>query len=576
MGPAVVAVVGVAMLAWTWGTWPDVVIDFGRELYVAWRLAEGQRLYADVAYFNGPLSPYLNALWFRLFGASLRTLVSANVVVLALVTALFYRIVRELAGRMAATAACVTFLVLFACIQLVWTGNYNFVCPYSHEMTHGLLLALAAVVGLSGLARGDVLAAVGGSIALGLAFLTKPEMFVAAASASVVAVATSLHAVRRPLATISLLLTCVIVPPLAAVVLLGHGMPSGQAMTGVLGGWPWVFRGELASTPFYRLGMGTHDPRASVVTMVEATVMYAITLGPLALHARFGARRFVTKVAGLAIVVGFALAVWQLGPVRWHEAARPLPLVVAALVLDAGLRWVRRPQPTLVLELSLAVLAAALLAKIVLAARVYHYGFALAAPATMLVVAALLGRVPAAITRRGGDGGVFRAGVLILLMLGLAVHLRMAAHWIGQKAVVVGTGADAFLADARGTVVNEALADIVARVAPTETLSVFPEGVMLDYLARRPTALRHLNFMPVELLMFGEDAMVDELASRPPDFVALVHKDSAEYGARFFGRDYGRGLASWITAHYDVVAQHGAVPFRDEHFGVLLLRRHPN
>jgi hypothetical protein len=578
VGPAVVAVTGLVMLAWSWGTWPDVIVDFGRELYVAWRLAAGQRLYADLAYFNGPLSPYVNGLWFRLFGASLRTLVTANIVVLALVTVLFYRIVHDIAGRLAAATACVTFLVLFACVQLVRTGNYNFVCPYSHEMTHGLLLALVAVRALSAVSRSGMRAAAGGGLALGLAFLTKPEMFVAAASAGAVAVVTSLRFVRRPLATIATLLGAMILPPLAAVVLLRFGMPSAQAIAGVFGGWPWILRGELASTPFYRLGMGTLDARASVVTMCEATVLYAITLGPLALLALRRSLRPVVKVAGLAIVIGFAIAVWQLGPVRWYEAVRPLPLAVAALGIDAGVRWMRQPhaEPALVLELSMAVLAAALLAKIVLAARVYHYGFALGAPGTLLVVAALLGRVPSAIARRGGDAGVFRAGVLILLGLGLAVYLPIAGHWIAQKQVVVGTGADAFLADDRGTVVNQALADIATRIAPVETLAVFPEGVMLNYLARRTTPLRQLNFMPVELLMFGEDVMAGELASRPPDFVALVHKDSAEYGARFFGRDYGRGLAARITEHYRVVAQHGAVPFRDERFGILLVARNPD
>jgi Dolichyl-phosphate-mannose-protein mannosyltransferase len=574
VGPAVVVVTGVVMLAWSWGTWPDVIVDFGRELYVAWRLADGQRLYADLAYFNGPLSPYVNGLWFRLFGASLRTLVAANIVVLGLVTALFYRIVHEIAGRLAAATACVTFLVLFACVQLVRTGNYNFICPYSHEMTHGLLLALVAVRLLSAVPRRGMPAAAGGGLALGLAFLTKPEMFVAAASAGVVAVVTSLRFVRRPRATIATLFGAMILPPLAAVALLGLGMPSTQAIAGVLGGWPWILRGELASTPFYRLGMGTLDPLASVVTMLEATVLYAITLGPLAFLALRGSLRPVVKAAGLAIVIGFAIAVWQLGPVRWYEAARPLPLAVAALAIDAGVRLMRGRDPALVLELSMAVLSAALLAKIVLAARIHHYGFALGAPGTVLVVAALLGRVPSAIARRGGDARVFRAGVLVLLGLGLAVYLPVAGHWIAQKRVVVGRGADAFLADERGTVVNQALADIATRIAPAGTLAVFPEGVMLDYLARRTTPLRNLNFMPVELLMFGEDAMAGELASHPPDFVALVHKDSAEYGARFFGHDYGRDLAAWITGHYRVVAQHGALPFHDERFGILLLARH--
>jgi hypothetical protein len=571
VGPAVVAVAGVAMLAWTWGTWPDVLVDFGRELYVAWQLAEGRRLYADLAYFNGPLSPYLNALWFRLFGVGLWTLVAANLVVLALVTALLYRIMREIAGRLAATAAGVTFVVLFACIQLVRTGNYNFVCPYSHEVTHGLLLALAAVYALSRLStRGAAAAGAGGSV-LGLVLLTKPEVGVAAMAAAAVAVATSFGAVRSKRAIAATLLGATLAPPLAAVVLLATTMPLGDAVSGALGGWRWIVRRDLASTPFYRLGMGMEDPGASLLTLLEGTALYALTLGPLALLALRRSLPTVGKVAGLAAVVGLALVVWQHGPIDWFEAARPLPLAAAILVFAAALRaWRRSREPAAVLELSMAVLGVALLAKIILAARVYHYGFVLAAPATLLVVAALLGHVPATIARRGGDAALFRAGVLVLLGLGLVVHLRIAAHWIGEKTVSVGSGPDTFLADGRGPVVNETLREIAARGGSGRTLAVLPEGVMLNYLARQPTSVRHLNFMPVELVMFGEDAMLEELAASPPDFVALVHKDAAEYGARFFGHDYAPRLAAWVAEHYRPIAQHGAPPFVDERFGIAL------
>ena len=32
------------MLCWSWGTWPHPYVDFGRELYVPWRLGEGEVL----------------------------------------------------------------------------------------------------------------------------------------------------------------------------------------------------------------------------------------------------------------------------------------------------------------------------------------------------------------------------------------------------------------------------------------------------------------------------------------------------------------------------------------------------
>ena len=75
------------MLGLTWGTWLDVLVDFGHELYDAWRLSEGAVLGRDVAIdATGSLPPYLNAFLFKLFGVGLRTLVVANLVWLCAIT----------------------------------------------------------------------------------------------------------------------------------------------------------------------------------------------------------------------------------------------------------------------------------------------------------------------------------------------------------------------------------------------------------------------------------------------------------------------------------------------------------
>jgi hypothetical protein len=52
--------------------------DTGRELDLARLIAEGHRLYVDVAYYYGPIAPQLNALLMRVFGAHLNVLVAAG------------------------------------------------------------------------------------------------------------------------------------------------------------------------------------------------------------------------------------------------------------------------------------------------------------------------------------------------------------------------------------------------------------------------------------------------------------------------------------------------------------------
>ncbi len=113
------------MAVWSWRKWPDVLIDFGRELYVAWRLSEGDALYRDVAHFNGPLSAWWNAFWFRVAGVGFDTLIATNLVLLALLTALLYGLFARAADRTGAALAGLVFVALFAFGQLVVVGNYT-------------------------------------------------------------------------------------------------------------------------------------------------------------------------------------------------------------------------------------------------------------------------------------------------------------------------------------------------------------------------------------------------------------------------------------------------------------------
>jgi hypothetical protein len=122
-------------------------------------------------------------------------------------------------------------------------------------------------------------------------------------------------------------------------------------------------------------------------------------------------------------------------------------------------------------------------------------------------------------------------------------------------------------------VVTEVLDEISTRIGVNETFAVLPEGVMLNYLSRRVNPTPYINFMPPELTMFGEDHMVATFATHPPDYILLVHKDTSEYGGRFFGFDYGKHLYSWIRTHYRDTRLFGAPPLQGSKFGILLLRK---
>jgi len=583
VGPLLLIATGIALATWTWGAWPDPFIDFGRELYVPWQIASGQAvLYQDIAWFNGPLSPHVNALWFRLFGTGLRTLVLVNLALLAITTALFYRLLAVLADRFAATLACLTFLLVFAFGQYVGVANYNYVCPYSHEVTHGLLLTLVSLNALETWRKqGRSVWIVVSGLAVGLAFLTKAESFLAALASGGVGLALHVRDRGDPgRAKVAMLwVGALLLPILGAFALLSTALGVGAAAASVAGSWPYVLDGDLTGLPFYRHGMGLDRPWFRVQELAGWALAGAALLLPfagLALLSR--GRTALGRVLPVAVFVSVGGLLLGLGPgIDWLSAARPVPLFVVVIGL-AAMGWrLRTPPESSRASATLVAFSVAALVfdlKMILNTRVYHYGFVLAAPGTLLILVALSGWIPAWLRRRGGNRLVFDAALLALAVIVVAQHLKITAEYLDRKTCTAGRGADRFRADLRGAFLERAVEIVDRQTSAGTTLAVLPEGVMLNFLARRVNPTPYINFMPPEFLIFGEAAILDALERAPPDWIALVHKDTGEYGVRFFGRDFGQSIFAWIQRGYEPVEALGGPPFAPEtDFGVRLLRR---
>jgi hypothetical protein len=67
--------------------------------------------------------------------------------------------------------------------------------------------------------------------------------------------------------------------------------------------------------------------------------------------------------------------------------------------------------------------------------------------------------------------------------------------------------------------------------------------------------------------------MLDAFRANPPDWISLVHKDTSEFGFRFFGQDYGKALFAWIMEAYEPVGVVGAMPLATQQHGILLMKR---
>lgn len=596
LGPLILVAIGAFMVWMSWLRWPDLIVDFGREVYVPWQLALGEALYRDIAYFNGPLSPYINAAIFKVFGVSIRALELANIFFIGLLTYVVYRVFETNRDRTAPLMAGVMFLVMFAFAKYFPMGSYNFVAPYSHELVHGTLVSFLAIYMLKCYLRGHRLLWIGAAgFFAGLAMLTKVEVAVSAVAA-VAAGLLIIMRLERPVPgrvkkAVMIFVSGLMVPVAVSIGFLSFYMGVSAAARGVFGSWLIIATTGIASSSFYTRMMGLDKAGQNLGLVLEYSLGWGLViLVPLAatylLAGNLRARRYAPAVA---FVVSAGVALYFFNSVSWLLIFRPLPLfvVVIIIILSAGLIRAKPDRDYLakvVPLLSLALFSLLMLLKIALNSQLNGYGFVLAMPGALLTLYMVLAWLPQVIEKRWGTSSVFRASLLAIVIVVFAWHLKEEWRYYRPMTYPVGKGGDTILTyDPKvvgaGYGMNALLANIERIMGPEEGFVVMPEGALVNYLARRPNPTRFINFVPADVQMFGEGTMLAALRGAPPAYLIMISRDTSEYGAAYLGQGYGYGLFSFVSSRYEPVLQIGSADFLVESkgfgqpLGMVVMRR---
>jgi hypothetical protein len=560
------------LAAWSWRKWPELFVDYGHELYVPWQLAEGRVLYRDIVYFMGPLSQYFNAVMFTAFGVSFRTLIFVNLAILGAITWMIHSLFSRALGRAAGVTAAAVFLCVFAFGHYVRFGNYNYVTPYLHEQTHGVALGLLLLVLLERAARLDRWPLTAGAgFALGLTFLTKAEAFVPALAASFTAGALLL-VTRRPPAAVAarraaLFTAGAAVPVGVAVLLLATGMPIAAALRAVIGNWIYLLDRELVlDDPFYAENLGLADSRAQLGVIGGVLLRWAgFAAVALGLERLLRGRGRGACVAAAVLVAALLIVTTEY--MTWLHVVRPLPLLCAGAAVVFALR-ARKGDPAGFLLALWSVFALASLGKMLLKTRIEHYGFALAMPGTLLLVAMVVFVVPQWLRQRGWSGDAWRATAAATVLVAVGWLLSLSNAYYSAKTLPVGSGADLVYGFAPGfdvrTAYFAAALETLSREMPRDsTLAVLPDGALLNFLLRRPNPTPYYLITPWEMRAFGgEDAIFARIAPTAPEYFVLCKLDMSEFGVPFFGvnREYGQRTRLWLAQNYDIVAGIGEDP----------------
>jgi hypothetical protein len=586
IGLAVLGALTVLLVATSWRRWPDPLIDFGRELYVPWRLAQGAVLYRDADCLYGPLSPYLNAALFKCFGTGLIVLVAANLAVFAAILAMIYRLCRRGWGAGAAALASIAFVAVFGFSQYVKVANYNYATPYAHQTTHGMLVCLLLVAALvrwldDATPRRSFL--VGGL--LGLTAVLKPEFMLAG---GLVTSAAGLIRWRHRGGLSSRAIAAgaigAVLPTLLFTAYFAARLPWKEAVVSASRGW-FNLTTNLATERMQQGYLGFDQPWENLKDHVGASLLACGLIALIAAAAWLVERRgrgWLRLLVGGLLVGGLAwLACFK---INWLQSGRCLFGLMLVYTLMGAVSLVRKSggQGDLrvpATRLLMALLGLALLGRMVLHGRIYHSGYYQAALAWLLVPAVLIGELPGRLRALHRGRAVVVLASLALIVPAVVILANQSQGVLNLKTWAVGEGADLFYAfpprvDPTGEIVGLVSAELL-KMPRDQTLLVLPEGMMINYLARQPSPLADVYYFGSATGDGREERIVRELEEHPPDRVVVISRDLREYGVQRYGEATGSGreLLQWAAANYDLAFSVGGDPLDVRQRGSVVLKR---
>ena len=585
IGPSILVVIGSYMLRLSWFKWPDVLVDYGRELYVPWQITQGKVLYADINHLYGPLSHYFNALLFQIFGTGISTLAYFNIVITILITSIIYTLIKSSFGDLIATIAGICFLVIFAFSQYTGYSNYNFICPYSHEITYGIFLFFLALFILKKyLVEPSLIYTALIGFILGLIFLTKVEIFIAA-FISFLSGFIFIFWQLKPLYPRKYLLNLILfffLPIILFFIYFSLHMPLIDAFNSIIASYRNIFIDTLANNIYYQHISGFDNPSQSISLMIKYTFGYLIFFIFIGLISYLFTRLSQNKLAYGIIVIISALIIlfifFGLFPINWIAIARPYPVFILLLLSFLINNLIKNREDKILVAqylpfVLLVLFSLLLLLKMILNVRLYHYGFALAMPASLVMIILLLYYLPALISR-WGNKTVFMGFTGLFIFLALLFYFNKTMHFYYAKNYPISEGRDRFLTFSNpGLIVNEALGQISKLMSANDTLVVMPDGVMLNYLSRKRNPSRYFEFTPNFVEATGEEKIINEFSLNPPSFIILSKKDTSEHGAKYFGANYAHNIYSWIINNYDKVSALGDPTLTGEDYGIIIYKK---
>lgn len=530
-------------------------IDTGRELYIPFRMINGEVLYRDIVNIYGPLAYQLNALLYLIFGATLTPLRIAGIFNSTLIIWIFMLICGEIfplknqqenttksefTGEKGYWQLAVIPLITGVCSL----GTFNYTLPYSFSMTYGLTAFLASVLFFIKFAQNDEPKfAYLACLFAGCAIACKYDFFLYAIFLALYIL------VNKKISTINVLASFAcfaIIPAISFGILFMQGMKFFDLQE------TFALVNAISHTHslkyFYSNFTGA-CPSISILSFGIVKTLLLIAIGAIVTFAK----TMCKSDKFLIILVGFF---GFTGLIYVGFSGYSLIAIINALIFCIFLKKIYTNKPLYIFMCASILFSF----KTFFAVNMDVYG-TYTAPLILLSIGAFLYNADYCSKKELKTAvntffSMLLAGLLILCGIKSIMTIIPKSQGFLQVTTTNTNNSGnkstngVFAYPQVANTLNTAIAYIEKNTKETDKIVVVPETMYINFVTGRPADNIFDSLTPMYFETFGEEFVINHFSQTKPEYFILNNRDTYDYGKRFICDDYGKQFCQFVKENY--------------------------
>lgn len=522
-----------------------IIIDCGREASFPEQILKGKILYKDIFNIFGPLSYFINAGLYKVFGINLNVLRMAGTINALIIIFLLYSITRLFTSRSISWVVSV-FIIITCFIRC-----FNFIFPYTYAATYALSAFLFSVLFLMLYLKTYKSYFIPLSwLFIGISMTSKADYFLYVIFLALLTGLIKYYKKIEIKYLVYSLLSFLIVPVISFLILFFQGLTINDLLSQGYFIQKYAFSKTL--NHFYFTSVGTYfninnlgiSLKYLLQTFQNFLFVFTIFYLPL---------KFNKPLLYIAFIVIFYLF-RPLQPYYLVFSWMPLfTLFLFIFMLINLIKTKNYKQDGIYLVLIIIALIASMKSFFFLNLTLYGaYTFPLLFIVISIFVAEYLSKWIKPINQK------YLQQIFFVIFCGiiLACYHNLNIFYSNMKFINNEKGP---VGDSKSVAVasQQIIAYIEKNLSPEASLWVIPEGLMINFFTNHPSNGIYYNITPPYIDTFGEDKIVADTKKNPPDYIIINDRDSSEYSYKYICKDYGFNICKYIKSNYSPVNTSG-------------------